>query len=320
MDSMVIGEPQILAQVRKAFREAQAEGATGEALAPLFRAAVRAGRRVRAETEIGAAPEAMVAAGLDLAERVVGGLAERHVAVVGAGQMAALAAQVLRARGVASVRIVNRSADRARALAERHGGEAHGLDALDRALAGADVIVACTGAAGIVVGAADLATARERTASGRPLFVLDLAVPRDIDPAAGSLPGVTLVDVDGLAGSLGASSEVRAPLKAGARIVEDEVHRFAARRRAARLAPLIQALRARGDRIKEGELARAFDRMEGLTRAERDTVEAMASAIVAKLLHEPIVHVKELTGPPGAGDQYARALAELFGIAYQPGP
>jgi glutamyl-tRNA reductase len=323
MDSMVIGEPQILAQVRKAFRTAQAEGATGPTLDPLFRAAVRTGRRVRAETTIGTAPEAMVASGLDLAANRLGGLTDRTAVVVGAGQMASLAVKVLRDRGVARVRIVNRSAERAQALAERHGVEAHGLHALRTALTGADVIVACTGASAVVIRPDDLQEARAQDRGDRPhrsVFVLDLAVPRDVDPAVGRLPGVALADVDDLARWLEHGADVRSSLRAGAAIVDEEVARFTARRRSARLAPLIQAVRSHADGIREAELRKAMAKLDGLTPAQRDVVEAMSRAIVAKLLHEPIVRVKGPAGPDGGGDQHARALAKLFGLDDRPDP
>jgi glutamyl-tRNA reductase len=319
LDSMVLGEPQILTQVRRAFRAAEAEGSAGPSLAPLFRAAVRAGRRARAETAIGAAPEAMVVAGLRLAEAQIGPLRGRSATVVGAGGMAALAVQVLRARGVERVRIANRSPERAQSLAERHGGEAHGLAGLVRAMVGADIVVACTGAAGLVVAAEDVVAAMARPdRAGRPMFLLDLAVPRDIDAAVASLPGVRLADVDDLASAIDREDAARSVASARAIVVE-ETARFAARRRAARLAPLIAALRDRGDRVAQAEAARALARMPELTPAERQTIEAMARGIVAKLLHDPVVRVKDLAAR-GSAEPHARALAELFGLDVPPEP
>jgi glutamyl-tRNA reductase len=314
LDSMVLGEPQILSQVRRAFRLAQEEGAAGPAMGTLFRAAVRAGRRVRSETAIGAAPEEMVTAGLRLAEEAVGPLTGGVATVVGAGGMATLAVQVLRRRGVERIRIANRSPERARTLAERHGGEAHALDALQRAIAGADVVVACTGAAGLVVAAGDVAGAMglEGRGADRPRFLLDLAVPRDIDPAAAELPGVHLADVDDLAAAIDRAATTRSVAAARA-VVADEAARFSARRRAARLAPLIAALRERGDRARDAEVTRALARMPDLSPQERATIQAMARAIVAKLLHEPVVRVKDLAAR-GAAEPHARALAELFGL------
>ena len=319
MDSMVLGEPQVLSQVRAAVRTAQAEGAAGPMLEPLFRAAVRAGRRVRAETAIGSAPEAMVVAGLDLAAQRLGGVEGRRATVVGAGEMAALAVRVLRERGAAEVRIVNRTPERARVLAERHGAEAHGMHALDRALAGAQIVVTCTGAAGFVVSAADVRRARPHAHVEEPLFVVDLAVPRDVDPEVAALPGVTVANVDDLGAGIRSGREARASMEAGAAIVAEEVARFAARRRTARLAPLIAALRDRADGVREAELLRATPRLASLTPEEREAVEALTRSIVAKILHEPIVRTKDRADASN-GDLYARVLADLFGLDVAPGP
>ncbi len=310
LDSMVLGEPQILSQVRRAFRLAKDERAAGPVLSELFRAAVSAGRRVRAETAVGASPAGFVDAGVGLAERAIGGLAGRAALVVGAGQMAAIAVEVLRARGVERVSIANRSPERARALARRAGGAArgHGLDGLQRALAGADVVVTCTGAAGFVIGTADLAAAR------RPMFFVDLAVPRDVDPEVGALPGVRVADVDDLKEALGDGAAATGAVEQARAVVSEAAARFAARRRADRLAPLIRALNERGDRVRATELARIAPRLQSLSEPERQAVEALARGIVAKLLHEPIVRVKEMTATPGTADVHARALAELFGL------
>jgi glutamyl-tRNA reductase len=311
MDSMVLGEPQILSQVRAALRQAQDEGAAGPVLQAVFRAAVRAGRRVRAGTAIGTAPESMVLAGIELAERTLGGVRGRRAAVVGAGQMAALALAVLRSRGAGPVAIANRSPDRARVLAERHGATGHGLDALGRALAEAEVLVACTGAAGIMVGARDVAEALRGRAEPARMFVLDLAVPRDVDPAAGELRGVTLANVDDLAGALDRGAGARDAMAAGSAIVAREVASFAEAKRAARLAPLFHGLRERAELIRRGEMSRASARIRDLNPEEREAVDAITKGIVAKLLHDPIVRVK---AQDGAGGHLDRALAELFGL------
>jgi len=186
LDSMVLGEPQILSQVRDAHGRAEAEGASGPQLTALFHGAARAGRRVRRETAIGAAPDAFIEAGAGLAAETLGGLTDRRVLVVGAGQMSSLAVRHLRARGVGRVRVINRSVERARALAERTGAEHGALDALPQALARADLVVSATGSAGIVIHEQAMSDA----IAGRttPLFVLDLAVPRDVNPCAGSFP------------------------------------------------------------------------------------------------------------------------------------
>jgi glutamyl-tRNA reductase len=320
LDSMVLGEQQILGQVRDAYRLAHAEGTTGSMLSSLFRDAVRTGKRVRAQTLIGASPTAFLETGARLAVEVLGGLAGRAVAVVGAGGMAAMAARYLRTQGVGDIRILNRSPERARRLAEQAGGEAHGLDMLASAVGHADLVVSSTGAAGLVIGADTVRRAMvENGRAGRPLFLLDLAVPRDIDPEAASIPGVSVADLDDLKDALEPSAPGSAFEVERARdIIDQEVKRFAAWRRAARLAPLIHALRARGEAIQAAELVRMAPRLADLTDREREAVEALARGIVAKLLHHPIVRLKETAGP-GSGDAIARTVADIFGIEYRPG-
>ena len=308
LDSMVLGEPQILSQVRDALKRSEAEHAAGPALTALFHAASRTGRRVRTETSVGAAPDAFVAAGVDLAEEALGSLEGRHTLVIGAGQMAALAVKHLRHRGVGTVRILNRSPERARTLAERTEAEHGHLEELPRALADADLLISATGAAGVVVPASALES------RDRHLFVLDLAVPRDVDVAARGLPEVTLVDIEGLRGTLAVhDAETAADIERAHRIVAEEVQRFLLRRRSERLAPLIRALRRRGDEVIRAELERFRTDLGSLTPDERQAVEALARGIAAKLLHEPIVRLKELSAP-GTQDAHARLLAELLGV------
>jgi glutamyl-tRNA reductase len=313
LDSMVLGEPQIQSQVREALRAAEREGAAGGALTALFHAAARTGRRVRGETAVGAAPDSLVAAATDIADDALGGLSGRRAVVIGAGQMSALAVKHLRGRGVVAVRILNRSIERARALAERTSAEHGALAELPAALAEADLLVSATGAAGVVVHASAL---EGRT---RPLVVLDLAVPRDVEPTARDLPGVALMDIDELKSRLASREEAIVDEIARAHaIVADEVRRFTLRRRSERLAPLIRALRRRGDEVVAAELERFRSDLSSLTPDEREAVEAMARGIVAKLLHDPIVRVKELSAP-GTRDAHAKLLADLFDIAPRAG-
>jgi glutamyl-tRNA reductase len=318
IDSMVLGEPQILSQVRQAYRLAQAEGATGRMLAALLRGAVTAGKRARAETDIGASPAAFVETGAELAARALGGLDGRSVVVVGAGGMAVLAAEYLRTRGVGSMRIVNRSVERAARLAARTGGEHSGLEFLTHAISHADLVVTSTGAAGTVISPELVLEARRLNGhSNRPLFLLDLAMPRDVEAGVADIPGVMLADLDDLKGALAdRSARLDAEVEQVRAIVREEVGRFAAWRRSARLAPLIQALRERGERIAAAELTRAAPRLAGMDDREREAVEALALGIVAKMLHDPIVRLK---GGSGQGDALARAAAELFGIDFPKG-
>ena len=309
LDSMVLGETQIHAQVREALRRAERERAAGPRLTALFHAASRAGRRVRAETGLGAAPDAFVALGADLAAGTLGGLEGREAVVVGAGQMAALAVKHLRHRGVGPVQILNRSLEHARALAERSNA-AHGdLHELPAALAGADLAVSATGAAGVVIAVGSVGQRH-----GRPLALVDLAVPRDVDPAVRTLPGVALIDIVSLRERLSEHDErTAAEIARAHEIVAEEVRRYVVRRRSDALAPIIRALRARGEEIMRTELARVGSRLEGLTPDERAAVEQLAHGIVAKLLHDPIVALKERS-EPGTEGAHARLLADLLGI------
>ncbi len=313
LDSMVLGETQVYAQVREALRRADSEHAAGPAVTGLFHAAARAGRRVRQETSLGAAPDAFVALGADLADEVLGGLAGRDVVVVGAGQMAALAVKHLRQRGVGPVRILNRSLEHARALAERTD-TAHGdLEALPAALDHADLVVSATGAAGIVLRRDQVARAMSER-PGRPLVLLDLAVPRDVEPEAAYLDGTHVIDIVSLRERLAAHDPSTAGDIARAHeLVAEEVRRYAVRRRADDLAPLIHAIRTRGDEVMKTELDRQASRLASLTPDERDAVEHLARGIVAKLLHDPIVELKERS-EPGSDGLHARVLAELLGI------
>jgi glutamyl-tRNA reductase len=314
LDSLVLGEPQILSQVRAAWRRAEEEGAAGPALGPVFRAAIRTGRRVRAETALGASPAAFVEQGVSMAETALGPLAGRSALVVGAGGMATLAARHLRALGVAHLRVVNRSVERARRLAAQVGGEAGGLEALAPAIARADLVVSSTGAAGAVIGAATVAAALERRPrEAGPLFLLDLAVPRDVEPAAAELPGVAVADIDDLRVALHGTDAPMPEVAKADTIVAEEVARFVQSRRAARLAPLLQALQDRGARIEAAELARVAPRLSELTDRQWAAVEQLAAGIVAKLLHEPIVRLRARSEAAG-GDALARAVVELFGL------
>ncbi len=317
LDSMVLGETQIYAQVREALRRSQSEEAADPELTGLFHAAARAGRRARQETSLGAAPDAFVALGADLAQESLGDLAGRTVLVVGAGQMAALAVKHLRQRGVGPIRIVNRSLEHARALAERTNAEHGELDALPEALASADLVVSATGAAGVVV---DAETVREAMdgRGGRRLVLLDIAVPRDVDPAVGGIEGTHLIDIVAIRERLAERDEGTAEnIVRAHEIVAEEVRRFVVRRRGDALAPLITALRRRGDEIVTGELERQASRLRGLTPDERAAVEALARGIAAKLLHDPIVELKERS-EPGSEGVHARVLAELLGIDPDP--
>ena len=263
LDSMVLGETQIHAQVREALRRAEAEGASGPATRSLFHAAGRAGRRARAETSLGAAPDAFVALGADLATDALGDLQGRDVVVVGAGQMAGLAVRHLRERGVGTIRVVNRSLERARALAERSGDGFAGLDQLSPAIAGADLVVSATGATEAVIDARVVRSALDGRRSA-PLVLLDLAVPRDVAADVEALDGVRVIDIRAIRDRLMARGDPATDDIARAHeIVAEEVRRWVVRRRSDALAPLIRAVRARGDEAVRSELARYASRLSG---------------------------------------------------------
>jgi len=302
LDSMVVGESQILGQVRDAFRLAQTSGTTGRALGELFQAALRVGKRAHAETGIDAAGRSLVSVGLEAA--VPDGVAGRSAVVVGAGSMASLAVTTL-ARAGAEVAVANRTYERGVQLAESVGGTPLAMSAVPAALAGADLLVTCTGAADTVV-------PFEVVEAAGPLVVLDLALPRDVDPAVRELPDVRLVDIATLAPSV-AQAPAGSEVEAVGAIVADELAGFLAARRQAKVAPTVVALRARADDVVEVELKRTHGRLPELDGRARAEVAATVRRVVDKLLHAPTVRVKELAnGPDGA--TYESALVELFAL------
>ncbi|MDH5277522.1 MAG: glutamyl-tRNA reductase [Actinomycetota bacterium] len=310
LDSMVVGESQILGQVRGAFRSAQAAGTVGRSLNELVQNALRVGKRAHAETGIDAAGASLVAVGLQLAARSLEGLSGRTAVVVGAGSMASLAAQSLQRLGVA-VTVVNRTPERASRLAEQVDGRAAAFAELAAEVAGADLLVACTGALGHVV-PADVVRRAQQQRHARPLVLLDLALPRDIDPEVLGVPGVTLVDLEDL-GDVLSDGEYEQDVDGVRRIVADEVEAFLDARHTDRVAPTVVALRGRAREIVDAELA-WFDAHRGvLDEQSRADVEQLVQRVVDKLLHAPTVRVKELAAGPD-GDAYAEALHRLFDL------
>jgi glutamyl-tRNA reductase len=302
LDSMIVGESQILGQVKETLRVGQDLETIGTDLNALFQHALRVGKRARTETGIDSAGRSVVSAGLD----AVGGFEGRRALVVGAGSMASLAAQTLINGGAKSVTIANRNYDRAVALTDRIGGTAIRLADVPDALRDADLIVSCTGARGVVL---TEATIRDAT-DGRPLGVLDVALPRDVAPEAVRIPGVTLVTLADLAGTAGGSE---ADIDEVRRIVGEESGAFEATRRAASVAPTVVALRAMATELVDAELARLERRLPSLDEHERHEVERTIRRVVDKVLHNPTVRVKELAADPG-GPTYADALRQLFAL------
>lgn len=315
LDSMVVGESQVLGQVRVAFRTAQDVGTVGRQLGALAQQALRVGKRARTETGIDRAGRSLVSAGLDEAARLLGPVDGLRVLVVGAGAMSALAATVVAQAGARAVVVANRTLEHAQRLAASVGGQARPLGELAEALADADLVVSCTGAVGHVLEVDLLAAAAGhpgRAASGRPLVVLDLALPRDVDPAAHHLDGVTVVDLEHLAGVLG-TSEHAADVEATRDIVAEEVAAFLGWQRASSVAPTVVALREMADGVVGAELVRLAGRLPDLDPRSRAEIEQTVGRVVDKLLHVPTVRVKQLAEEPG-GQSYADALTRLFDL------
>jgi glutamyl-tRNA reductase len=311
LDSMVVGESQVLGQVRLALRTAQDAGAAGRQLGSLAQQALRVGKRARTETGIDRAGRSLVTAGLEVAGQVLGPLDGTEVLVVGAGAMSALAATVVAQGGAARVVVANRTLERAERVAAAVGGEAVPLDSLPAALASADLVVSCTGAVGHVLDT-QMLTAAVAGRPHRPLVVLDLALPRDVDPAAHEVPGVTVVDLETLAGAL-ATSEHAADVEATREIVVEEVAAFLGWQRAVSVAPTVVALRDMADAVVQAELVRLTGRLPDLDPHARAEIEQTVTRVVDKLLHAPTVRVKQLAEEPG-GQSYADALNKLFGL------
>lgn len=311
LDSMVVGEHQILGQLRDAAQVAREDGAVGRALGPLVEHALHTGKRVHAETGIDGAGRSLVSVGLDLAEQALGGLAGRSAVVVGAGSMSALVGTTLRRRDAGAITIVNRTPSRAERLAASLDGVAGHSAELPQHLTNADLVVSCTGAVGTVVAIESVRAAMTQRAD-RPLFVLDLALPRDVEPGVRDLPGVTVVDLDSLRSVL-ENESVAADVDASRRIVTDEVAAFLTKQRSERVAPTVAALRARAQQVVDMELARLRGRVPELDERAQHEVAVAVERVVDKLLHAPTVRVKELAGSPG-GDSYADVLRELFAL------
>ena len=309
LDSMVPGEGEILGQVRAAFEA----GAPGPFLDRLFRQALHAGRRARTQTAIGESPASVSSAAAALAEQVFGDLSGRTILLVGAGKVSDLAARNLLSRGARISFVANRSADRAEQLARLLGAEPLPLERIATELERADVVVASTSAPGFVLGRDDVAQAL-RGRRGRPLLFVDLAVPRDLDPAIGELEGCYLYDIDDLeAVVVETLAGRRREAERAEGIVAEEAERFRAWQASLDVVPAIASLRARAEEIRTAELRKAEGRLERLSEAERSAVESITSQIVNKLLHLPTVRMKQAAAAAD-GVLYADAVRHLFGL------
>ena len=313
LDSAVLGETEILGQVRTAWELAKAEGATGPVLNLLFRHALETGKRARTDTAIGRGTASVSYAAVEMAAERLDTLDGKRVLVLGAGDMGEGMAVALASAGVAEVLVANRTWDRAVELAHRVDGRAVRLSDLPRELVDVDVLLTSTGATSIMVEHADLEPIMAGRAE-RPLLVVDIAVPRDVDPGVAEIPGVTLLDMHDLrrfaqAGLAGRRLEVHAV----ERIVVDEVDRFVEVSSARSAAPLVAALHGRAEAVRVAELERFRSKLETLDPRQRATVEALTKGILAKVLHEPTVKLKDLAGTP-KGERLAEALRTIYDL------
>lgn len=325
LDSMVVGEGQILGQIKNALAGGQELHTAGRLLNDLFQQALRVGKRAHSETGIDRAGQSLVTFGLQqLADGadVAGWAAGRRALVIGAGSMSSLAAATLARAGVAEIVVANRTAARAERLVEilnEPGGmgvraRAVDMGAVDGELTRADIVVSCTGATGLVLtaDAVESGLAGRDPADGRDLALLDLAMPRDIDAAVHRLAGVRLIDIESLA-EASADAPMAADVDAVKRIVTDEVAAFGAAQRAAHITPTVVALRAMAADVVTNEITRLEGRLPGLDERQRAEITQAVRRVVDKLLHAPTVRVKQLAGEPG-GAGYADALRELFDL------
>ncbi len=312
LDSMVVGEAEIQGQVKRAYETALGNQTTGSLTNRLFRGALAAGKRARTETRISVGHASVASVAVDLAEEAIGDLQTRPVLIVGAGETAELTARALHDHGVKSIFVANRRRERAQALAERFGGETVSLEALDDQLEMADIVVTSTASPHVLIDAEQLA--RVMHARGRrPLLLIDLAVPRDIDPECATLDGVSLCDIDGLQAQVDSHRLVRrAEARKAEGLVEEDIQSFAGWLGSLEVLPTLSALRRHGADIAANVVAENAERWESLSERDAERVEAVAQTVVNRLLHEPTLRLRQLD----ADHRHARLqlLRELFAL------
>lgn len=318
LDSMIVGEPQILGQVADAFEAAVGAGAMGAVLSAAFRAAIRAGKRARTETGIARNPASVSSVAVRAAEQIFGELASRHVLVVGAGEMGELAVEALRARGVQQIAVANRTRQRAIELAEKWGGQPLSFEQLAEAMREADIVITSTGAPHTIVSPA---MAREAmNGRARPLVFLDIAMPRDVDPAVAEIPGVHVFDIDHLQDCLdGAIADRHAEIPRVEQIVAEEVSAFETWLRGVEIAPVIADLRAKAEHIRQRELVRTLRHLPDLDPETLRHIEHLSESLINKLLHEPTRQLRAEAGNGNAAE-YAHTVRRLFGLSLQTPP
>jgi glutamyl-tRNA reductase len=312
LESMIVGEAEIQGQVRRAHEAAMHAGCTGPLSNRLFAAALTTGKRVRSETSIGASRVSIPSVAVDLALSVLGGLEHRHVVILGAGETSELTARALSEQGAGTIFVANRHADRALSLAQRFGGSVVGLDKLPEQLLHADIVLSSTSSPHPIVEREELELVMVER-GGRPLLLIDIAVPRDIDPACADLEGVSLYDIDDLQAVVARNLSTREEeLPRALEIVEDEIHRFARWLGQLDTLPTVSALREHGNGIVEQVLAENAGRWESASTRDVARVEAIARAVMSRLLHEPTIRLRSLGGD--RGHVSLEVVRELFGL------
>jgi glutamyl-tRNA reductase len=317
LESLVLGEGEILGQIRNADQSSHAAGTLGPVLALLFRTAISAGRRARAETTIGARPATASSLALALAEGALGDLRKKHVLVVGAGRIGAQTLDALTRRGAAEIAVANRTKSRALEVAARFGAAAYDLAELECALAATDLAITATSSESPVITAHILRRAMSER-NGRPLVIVDLAVPGDVERNAGTLPGVRLFGVDDLRAGLdeATGSRLREVPKVEV-IIEEEVARFGRRYCELDVEPLVSALRRQAEALRKRELDSALRDLGEIDPIVAERIEHLSRALVTKLLHDPTVRLRE-RARAGDADAVLESVRELFGISAAP--
>ena len=313
LDSVVLGENEILGQVRMAWEAAIEESTVGPVLNPMFRHALQVGKNVRTETEISKKTTSVSQAAVAMADQRLGGLNDRRVLIVGTGKMGEGLARALNNGGVSEILVANRTWENAVQVAERLNGNPVKLEELPSHLTEIDVLLTSTGASSVILEHGDLHEVMRRR-SNRELLIVDIAVPRDVDPASGEIDGVTLLDMDDLRTFVEEGIQARRrEITSVQKIIDTELDRYVDESTARSVAPLVAGLRDRAAEVTENEFARFSSKLEKLDEDQRKIVEGLVSGVVGKLLHEPTVRMKDAAGT-ARGERLAEALRDLFNL------
>jgi glutamyl-tRNA reductase len=313
LDSLVIGEPQILGQIVRALELSRGQNMAGPVLNRLFQSAIHAGKRARTETDISRNPASVSSLAASLAERVVHPIADAQVVILGAGEMAELAVEALRKRGANRILVVNRTLERAHTIADRWDAKITTFEYLESALVSADILISSTGAPHTIL-SADMVKHAMQARVQRPLVLIDIAVPRDIDPDAANIPHVKLYDIDDLNEKLeGALAERMAEVPQVKSILDEEIKEFEEYMKSLEMIPIISDIRQQAESIRREMLEKTLRRLPDLTDAERTRIEAMTQALVKQILHAPTNRLRAEASCPHA-PEYAAVARTLFGL------